>query len=201
MFCERIEFPDFTGLRCLMMPYIQGDPDSVPKEYHSYSTIIASAFLLAGDIGFLTIDESVARAGKPHRGKRSRMARALHTEVGVRPDRVCVWGGSWGDSELVTLDADVEILLSNNIDDSCAIWDGWHPDTSRDGDIGHVAEQYPYSDAILMKAGEVRKIGIFTPHESLPMSRTAQRQFLRIISSGVHGREHYFTKNPILADR
>ena len=193
---KKIEFPPFTGLRCLMMPYIQGDPDSVPKEYRSYSTVIASVFLHAGDVGFLTIDESIAHAGKPHRGKRARTNRALHTEAGVRPNRVCVWGGNWGDSERVTLDADVQILLSNNWDDSCALWGAWHPDTSRDGDIGHVADQYPYSKSILMKAGEVRRIGIFTPHESLPVKHTCQRQFLRIVSDGVRGREPYFTENP-----
>lgn len=193
---NQIAFPKFTGLRCLMMPYIQGDPDSVPKEYRPYAEIIRFQVLRAGDIGFLTIDESIAHSGKPHRGTRARTGRALHTEAGVRHSSA-VWGG-WGDSEEVTLDADVQILLSNNLDDSCAIWDAWHPDTSRDGDIGHVSAVYPYSNAVLMKAGEVRRIGIFTPHESLPVKRTFQRQFLRIISSGVHGREPYFTENPLL---
>lgn len=194
----QIQFPAFTGLRCLMMPYIQGDPESVPKEYRGYADIIASTFLRAGDIGFLTIDESVAKAGTPHRGERAKTDRALHTEAGRR-DGMSVWGGGgWGRSAEVTLDAGVEILLANNLDDSCAIWDAWHPDTSLDGDIGHESERYPYSDAILMKAGEVRRIGIFTPHESLPVKRTFKRQFLRIVSSGVHGREAYFTKNPLM---
>lgn len=199
MIVGQIEFPAFSGLRCLMMPYIQGDPDSVPKEYHAYADIIASAVLQAGDVGFLTIDESVAHAGTPHRGKRAKTPRALHTEAGLRPDLVAVWGGGWGSSAEVTLDAGVGILLANNLDDSCAVWDAWHPDTSRDGDIGHVAEQYPLSKAALMKAGELRRIGIFTPHESLPVKQTVQRQFLRIVSSGVHGREPYFTKNPVLS--
>lgn len=47
-------------------------------------------------------------------------------------------------------------------------------------------------------ADEVREIGIFTPHESLPAERDFDRQFLRIVSSGVHGREEYFTRNPKL---
>ena len=109
MIVGQIEFPVFNGLRCLMMPYIQGDPDSVPKEYHPYASIIATAFLRAGDVGFLTIDESIAHAGKPHRGKRARTDRALHTEAGVR-HKVGVWGGGWGRSDEVTLDAGVEIL-------------------------------------------------------------------------------------------
>lgn len=108
-------------------------------------------------------------------------------------------GGGWGRSHTTTLDHDVQILLANNLDDSCAVWNATHEDTSIDGDIGHAAEQYPYEDAVLMKAGEVHQIGILTPHESLPVRATFKRQFLRIISSGVHGVEPYFTRNPLFA--
>ena len=182
-----------------MMPYIQGEPDSIPDIYAAYSDIIRSTFIKSGDIGFLTIDESVAEAGRPHRGKRAKFDRALHTEVGIHPNRDYVWGGGWATDHVVTLDADVEILLANNLDDSCAVWDTVHMDTSRDGDIGHLAEQYSYANAEMMKAGAIRRIGIFTPHESLPVPRAVQRQFLRIISSGVHGREPYFTQNLLLS--
>jgi hypothetical protein len=192
-----ISFPKFTGIRCLMMPYIQGDPASVPEQYHAYSDIIRDAFMDRGDIGYLTIDESTAHAGKPHRGKRARYARALHTEAGKRPG-LFAWG-KWGGSDIVTLERDVEIMLANNLDDSCAVWDATHEDTSLDGDIGHAAEQYPYEAATMMKAGEVYRIGILTPHESLPVPQTFQRQFLRIVSSGIHGREPYFTQNPLMS--
>jgi hypothetical protein len=68
-----------------------------------------------------------------------------------------------------------------------------------DGDIGHLADQYPYDKAVFMKTGEVHKIGILTPHESIPVKENTFRQFLRIVSSGVHGRESYFTVNPLMA--
>jgi hypothetical protein len=197
----RVEFPAFSGLRCLMMPYIQGEPDSVPEKYHVYADILRSAVIDRGDVGYLTIDESVAVAGKPHRSKRAKFARALHTEAGLRPTGLYAWGSpvpGWGSKHFVTLDADVEVLLANNLDGSCAVWDAKHEDTSLDGDIGHAADQYPYEAAQLMKAGEVYRIGILTPHESLPVKDTVKRQFLRIVSSGVHGREPYFTVNPLL---
>jgi len=199
-----VVFPAFSGVRCLMMPYIQGDSGSLPPEYAAYADIIRNVFVRKGDIGYLTIDESVAVAGKPHRGARSTTDRALHTEVGRIPGRDYQrgggWGGGgWGKVHNVTLDHDVAILLANNLDDSCAVWDNaWHEDTSIDGDIGRAAARYPYADAVLMKAGEVHQIGILTPHESLPVKQTTQRQFLRIISSGVHGYEPYFTRNPLL---
>ncbi len=196
-----ITFPQFSGIRCLMMPYVQGRSASIPDIYAPYKDIIDSVFLRKDDIGFLTIDESLAIEGKPHRGKHAKYGRALHTEAGKDPNNVYNWGGAgWGPvPHRVTLDRDVKILLANNLDDSCALWDAEHEDTSTDGDIGDVAEQYPYNDATLLKAGEVYEIGILTPHESLPVRENFNRQFLRILSSGVHGREEYFTRNPLVS--
>lgn len=133
MLIGKIDFPSYSGVRCLMMPYIQGDPDSVPSAYQSYCEIIASVFIRRGDVGYFTIDESAT-----------------------------------------------------------------HFATSLDGDIGDKASDYPYEDAVMMRAGEVHKIGILTPHESLPVRSNFKRQFLRIVSSGVHGREDYFTVNPLM---
>lgn len=195
-----IRFPQFSGIRCLMMPYIQGDPSSVPEEYQSYKDIIQNVSISSGDIGYLTIDEKVVNKGQIHRGKRATTKRGLHTEVGRHPNKLYIWGGGgWGTTHTVTLDADVEILLANNVDNSCAIWDTVHEDTSLTGDLGHALNEYPYEDAIFLKKGEVHNIGILTPHESIPMKKTIKRQFLRIVSSGVHGREPYFTDNPIIA--
>ena len=206
-----VAFPQFSGIRCLMMPYIQGDSASIPDIYAAYKEIIDSVFLQKGDIGFLTIDESVAVAGNPHRGQRAKYGRALHTEVGRAPGQIYCWGGGgWGRPSpspqpkpklrhRVTLDRDVRIMLANNLNDSCAVWGAEHEETSLDGDIGHAAAVYPHDRAIFLKAGEVHEIGILTPHESLPVQRDFNRQFLRIVSSGVHGREEYFTRNPLVS--
>jgi len=199
---QTINFPNFSGVRCLMMPFIQGEPSSVPSMYAAYNDIISNTFFKRGNIGFLTIDESFVQAGQPHRGARAKFGRALHTEAGKDPNQNYRWGsgGGWGKApHRVTLDRDVKIILSNNIDDSCAIWDSTHENTSEDGDIGYAANVYPYVDATFLKAGEVHEIGILTPHESLPVQESCNRQFLRIISSGVHGREEYFTQNPFVA--
>jgi hypothetical protein len=192
----KIKFPEYSDTRCLMMPYLQGNIDSVPTEYHHYADIINSVYLTKGDIGFLTIDESVNQAGKPHRGDRSKTNRALHTEAG-KMNNQAVWG-VWKGNPDVKLDPNVRVLLANNIDDTCAIWNAEHINTSLDGDIGYAAHLYPYKDAVFMKNGEVHEIGIFTPHESIPIKKSVKRQFLRIVSSGVHGREPYFTHNPLM---
>jgi hypothetical protein len=202
MIVTKIDFPKYSGTRCLMMPFIQGDPHSLPDAYLAYADVIQAVFFKKGDIGYLTIDESVAKKDKPHRGARATTNRALHTEAGRIPEKFYgVWGGGgggWGKKHLVTLDAGVEVMLANNLDNSCAIWDAIHQNTSVDGDIGYASVQYPYEDAIMMQAGDVHKIGIFTPHESLPVKQDTNRQFLRIVSAGVYGREPYFTPNPLL---
>lgn len=193
-----ITFPPFSGVRCLMMPYIQGDPESLPADYAAYSEIIAETYIDQGEIGFLTIDESPVKKGVPHRGARAKYGRALHTEAGLRIDTAS-YGWGWGGLDNVRLDPDVKILVASSIAGSCAIWDAEHPNTSHDGDIGDQADQYPYDQAVILDKGEVGQIGILTPHESLPIAFDADRQFLRIVSSGVHGREPYFTINPLLA--
>lgn len=194
-----ITFPEFSGIRCLMMPYIQGDPASVPEEYQGYADVLQETYINKGEVGFLTIDESIAIKGSPHRGSRAKSSRALHTEGGRLPNKIYAWGdgGGWGSAHRVELDRDVQVLLANNLDDSCALWEATHEETSLDGDIGDQADMYPLTEAILMKAGEVHQIGILTPHESLPVKSSVNRQFLRIVSSGVHGREPYFTENPL----
>ena len=200
MFVNKIVFPAFTGCRCLMMPYIQGDFSSLPDGYDPYEDIVNNVFIEKGKLGFLTIDESEAVAGVPHRGTRAKHKRALHVEAG----RYCkhnVWGNVWGGKPNVVLDDDVEILLANNVDNSCAIWNDQYFGFTEDGDIGHLSEMYPYSDATFMASGEVHKIGIFTPHESMPIKETINRQFLRIMSSGIYGKEDYFTDNPKVSGR
>lgn len=197
---NRISFPPFSGIRCLMMPYIQGDVDSVPENYRrGYEDIIENNYLEEGKVGFLTIDESPVQAGKPHRGDRAKFGRALHTEAGKIPGAYQWGGNSWGGKTNVTLRKETQILLANNLDNSCALWDATHENTSEDGDIGNFAHLYPIEDATLMKAGEVHKIGILTPHESLPVKENYLRQFLRIVGKGVMGRESYFTVNPLVA--
>lgn len=190
-----ISFPEYSGLRCLMMPYIQGDPESVPHEYRRrYASIIESVCVEPGRIGYLTIDESVVESGAPHRGSRAKHGRAIHTEAGRLPGSKFVWGGS----DSVLLDPEVAILIANNVDNSCAIWNASHENTSEDGDIGLDSAMYPYDDAVFVKSGDVHRLGVLTPHESLPVWERTRRQFLRIVGEGVRGREPYFTTNPIV---
>ena len=199
-----IDFPGFEGKRCLMMPYIQGDSSSVPQEFSAgYERILNEVYFEGekGKMGYLTIDESHVSKGKAQRADGSSFERACHTEGGLSNKIIC-WGGpapTWGGRINVTLDADTKVLIANNIDKSCAIWDAEHKNTTHNGDLGHLADSdYPFENAIFMSPGELWQMGIFTPHESLKVSEGADRQFLRIVSNGVHGREDHFTINRLM---
>lgn len=56
MITNVIDFPEFKGIYCIMMPFIQGDSKSLPKELIQYSNIINNNYIEKGKIGFLTID-------------------------------------------------------------------------------------------------------------------------------------------------
>lgn len=195
-----INFPvTNNNVRCLMMPFIQGDISSIPSRFSSYFEVLKDTYLEKGDIGFLTIDESFVEEGQIHRGDRSKFKRAIHTEAGKLINHQKLgWGHPWAGKYTTYLEPNTRVLIANNIDDSCVLFDHYHEDTSDDGDIGHCSSKYPYEDGIFMKNGEVYEMGLLTPHESLPLSKSENRKFLRIVSSGVTGREEYFTKNPLM---
>ena len=60
MIVNKIVFPQYSGVRCIMMPFIQGDSSSLPEQYQSYAGIINENYLEKGEIGYLTIDKDVS---------------------------------------------------------------------------------------------------------------------------------------------
>jgi len=198
---NKITFPEFNGIRCLMMPFIQGDSNSLPDEYQSYSEIVENNYLKKGDIGFLTIDESYVKEGSTQRGYNSNgIKRNVHIEVG-QCSSGNRWGGpppSWGGGYKTLLDDDTEVLISNSIDNTCRIWGNKEFAYTKDGDLSHIIDKYPEHTGLLLKGGQLAKISIFTPHECVIQNTNSERQFLRIVGKGVKGREDHFTINPLM---
>jgi hypothetical protein len=202
MITNAIQFPEFTGIKCNMMPFIQGDSASIPDEYKPYSSIIDSNFLEKGELGFLTIHESFVDHGKSQRGFNSfGIDRNVHIEVG-RNERANYWGSgggsSWGGGYKTTLDDDTMVLIANSLSNTCRFWNTIEKSYTKDGDLSEYIDRYPEHTGIMMKSGEVAKISIFTPHECVNQRESGKRQFFRIIGKGVRGREDYFTVNPLL---
>lgn len=202
-----IDFPEFSGARCYMMPFIQGRPESLPEKFRQYADIVEKFTLAeeAGMLGHITIDESYVEAGSSQRGY-GEGERTLHTEACRSPEAILTWGRpTWGPVKddgpspfIVYLDPDVRAIIANSVSDTCMVWDKDVLDTTPDGDLSMRADEFPRSSGRMMKAGEAMEIGIFTPHECINQQGSGNRQFFRIIGSGVHGRESYFTRNPII---
>ncbi len=202
MIVNKIQFPEFTGLKCNMMPFIQGDSSSLPDIYKQYSNIINENFLEKGEIGLLTIHESFVEGGKSQRGYNSTgINRNVHIEVG-RNERVNYWGGSggssWGGKYNTLLEDETMVLIANSISDTCRLWSTKEMAYTKDGDLSEYIDRYPEDSGVLLKSGEVAKISIFTPHECVNQEQSSTRQFLRIVGKGVRGREDYFTVNPLI---
>lgn len=203
MIVNTIQFPEMTGIKCNMMPFIQGDSKSLPEIYQPYAKIIEANFLEKGEIGYLTIDEAFVTAGKSQRGfNSSGIDRNVHIEVG-RSEKENYWGSgggcSWGGNNKTLLADDTMVLIANSVSDTCRIWDAKETAYTKDGDLGAYIDKYPEETGILMKAGQVAKMSIFTPHECINQAESSVRQFFRIIGRGVTGREEYFTVNPLVS--
>jgi hypothetical protein len=202
MITNTIQFPEFTGVKCNMMPFIQGDASSLPDVYKQYAKIINDNYLEKGKIGLLTIHESFVEGGKSQRGYNSMgINRNVHIEVG-RHEKLNCWGGgggsSWGGKYKTLLDDTTMVLIANSISDTCRVWDTKEMAFTKDGDLSAYIDKYPAETGILLKSGEVAKISIFTPHEAINQTQSGKRQFFRIVGKGVKGREDYFTINPLI---
>lgn len=202
MITNTIEFPEMSGIRCNMMPFIQGDSSSLPEIYKSYSKIINENFLEKNEIGFLTIQESFVNRGNSQRGYNSTgINRNVHIEVGRQIEKINSWGSggsSWGGKYKTILDDNTMVLIANSVSDTCRIWNTKEMRYTKDGDLSAYIEDYPENSGIMLKSGEVVKISIFTPHECVNQQQSCARQFFRIVGKGVIGREDYFTINPLI---
>lgn len=203
MTTNKIQFPQFTGVKCNMMPFVQGDSSSLPDMFKPYSKIIEENYLEKGEVGYLTIDESFVESGQSQRGYNSKgIERNVHIEVG-RNKGENRWGGgggsSWGGRGKTILEDNTMVLIANSVSDTCRYWDALEMSETKDGDLSEYIHKYPEDTGKLLKSGEVAKISIFTPHECISQKESGYRQFFRIVGKGVTGREDYFTMNPLMS--
>lgn len=193
-----IEFPRFAGVKCYMMPVIQGRPETLPNHLTQYADALSALSMENGKIGYLTVDESYVDAGRSQRGYGAG-TRTIHTEACLSSHGIS-WGPSrpsWGGSG-VWLKPDVPVRVANSIDDTCLVWDGDVMDTTPDGDLSAMADRFPVETGRSLKRGEVCQISIWTPHEPRPQQFSGGRQFIRLVGDGVYGREPHFDTNDLV---
>lgn len=183
----RVELPEFTGVRVMMMPFLMQDPASIPNMLGRWRGVIAALVRMSRvekGVAYLTIDEALVKAGETHRRP------GLHVD-GVGPNgEIGGWGGGGGYA------ASGMLTVASHV--GCRGWSGVFIGRPRaNGDCAHWREQCPPEMAIYLHSSRVYGCGPMFVHESLPMPVDTRRQFCRLsLPSNAPWYDGY-TRNPL----
>jgi hypothetical protein len=166
----RVSLPQFSGKRVMMMPFVLGDPSSLPDDLDEYRSSLMDVCALrpqhTGEVGYVTIDEKILH-GAPHRRG------GLHVD-GVYRGGAGGWGGGgWGSVSTG--------MLTVASAPGCVAWnqsfEGWPGD---EGDCEHLRQQLK-SEGTLFQPNEVYWLSGLCVHESIaPRMQGMYRQFVRV---------------------
>lgn len=180
-----VQFPPPTGININMMPFIMGQPDSVPVQYHGYLPMIEGCWLSSfetGKVGYLTIQEGKVAAGTTQRRP------GLHTDShldgtvtwkqgeGLYPafgrPMIWRWGGRVGG-----------LYMASTVDKSTRVWNAYIKAPGVFGDCEHLR---PFlGEGRLLQKNTMVWMTDGTPHEALPVEEDTERQFFRLVTSNV----------------
>lgn len=173
-----MDFPIFSGIRVMMLPFLLDDLDSIPDEIEHWRFAIdqmISASAVNSGVAYLTIDEANVKAGETHR------------RPGMHVDGCGAWGGggSWARNGML-------VAASR---EGCRGWaqtfEG-HPGSH--GSCEHMRVQC--GSATRMRANRIYWCSPFAVHEAVPMSENTQRQFVRLSMPNNSPWFEGYTENP-----
>jgi len=162
-----VEFPEFTGLRVMMMPVVLGDLTGVPTKYldlvdHLYE---CTENRHLGEVGYLTIDEQDLLPGQTLRRG------GLHVD-GYYQGRCGAWGGGggWGSvgNGMLTVSSTPHCKAY------LGVFDG---QPGPEGECDHLTLP---NDGEVFEAKQVYWVDGACVHESLPVDEPTARQFVRL---------------------
>lgn len=161
-----LEFPEFSGLRVMMMPVRLGVFDGVPQQYTQQ---VAELFGMAesrhqGEVGYLTIDEKDLDSGQTLRRPGKHVDGYYHGRCGA-------WGGGGGWGSVGNG------MLTVSSTPHCRAYPGlFAEEPGPEGQCDH----FEIGDGVTFGAGDVYWVDGACVHESLPVSEPTQRQFIRL---------------------
>lgn len=163
----RVTLPVFKGVRVMMMPFHTHDvEDSVPEDLFRWvPTIERMCEYAPAGVGYLTIDESLVRAGETHRRP------GLHVD-GIGPDgRAGGWGGGGGYAS----EGMVMVASHYGCNAYPQAFDGY---PGPDGDCEHLRGELRARWEL--QAGFVYQCRPLLVHEAIPMVSDTKRSFCRV---------------------
>lgn len=180
-----LAFPEFSGTRIMMMPVILGEEimRGVPEHYQSLVGKLYDSIenRFNGKIGYLTIDEKVLEPGKTLRRS------GLHVD-GYYHGRCGAWGagGGWGSVG--------NGMLTISSTPHCRAYLGMIEGEPKDeGECDHL--KMP-NEGVLFEAGHIYWVDGACVHESLPVTETTKRQFVRLSMPSNGPWFEGYTENP-----
>ena len=212
-----VAFPSPKNIMVNMMPFVLGDPSTLPEELHGYLPLIDQCSeLVPGEVAYLTVNESVVRAGASQRRP------GIHTEgTSILCWGEGGWGGGWGGGrgnfgggefgggapnppapfpqpEPVPSQPEPKGrklgLYMASTDGSCRIWDS----VTHDVDAHGALLGPPLGSAHIMQPNGLYWLTDRTPHEALPVAVDTHRQFFRLVSHCVSAWwAQHSTSNPL----
>jgi len=185
-----VELPSFSQIRIMMMPIVIDDMETIPTELSVWKTTIRSLFEMTtqkdkGKVGYLTIDNKTLKAGETLRRP------GLHVD-GIYGEGIGGWGGGSGPW------AGRGGMLCVSTPAGCRAWtknvEGW-PD--HEGKCDHLVEQFPIEEGTLLKPNVAYWMNPLCVHESLPMSTSTPRTFVRLSTHSTAPWFEGYTENPL----
>jgi hypothetical protein len=172
-----IKFPKPRFININMMPFIMGDPLSIPIEYRHYASLIEMCLLDPNEkykIGYLSIAESFVKNGYTqkrigiHTEKRAHGIACGKGSISVNPisNKINLSGG---------------IFMASNVNESCQIWN-INANNPKPIDIQSQIMETK-CDPYKIKQNELIWFTDTCPHEVLPQKYSAIRQWFRIVTS------------------
>jgi hypothetical protein len=183
-----VSFPTPNDININMMPFVIGDPASIPQEYRQYVELLQrckgyNSSSEKGRIGYLTVQESLVHGGESQRRP------GLHLEA---PGLVTISGGKgvvqveshWGRGVDFYPVNKIQggIYMASTLSASCRVWNARIAKPCEVvGHLGDVEHLRDFLDAgTYMKKNELFWITDATPHESLPLKENQYRQYFRL---------------------
>ena len=178
-----IKFPEYTGLRIMMMPVILDSWLGIPPNYYGLVQrlydVMESRF--KGEIGYLTIDEQELEPGETLRRG------GLHVD-GYYHGRCGAWGGGGGWGSVGNG------MLTISSTPHCKAYLGTF--NGKPGDEGECDHLILPNEGEIFDAGHIYWVDGACVHESLPVTENTKRQFVRLSMPNNGPWFEGYTENP-----
>lgn len=185
---SNIEFPSFNGTRVIMMPFrLEAVKQTLPSYVNRYASFIEYAIKdwFKEGIAYLTIDELAVKKDYYHRRS------GLHVD-GWWNEGMKVRGGLWGGGGLWGKGG---MLLASNYCGSVVYNNSFDGEPKIYGNCEHLREQC--SEPIKLSANKLYSLTGMSVHETIPVDRDIERQFIRISGPNKGAWPKSCTPNPL----